>query len=105
MRKSPIGSSIVLLVLFVVQGLGNKAYGMNIQRTLEDRTKRKYSIGSVYTVLSRLLARGALTSKWSGTYAMRGGRRRRYYRLTAGSRAELNRALNTLLAVSSGNQR
>ena len=49
---------------------------------MEERLKRKVSIGALQTVLRRLEKKGYLSSEFGESTAMRGGKRKRYYKLT-----------------------
>lgn len=75
-----------LLLLLAVSSQGDDAYGVPIRRVIEAATGKPASSGAVYTTLERLEARG-LVSSWLGSASpTRGGRPRRYYRLTAAGR-------------------
>lgn len=67
--------------------LHKEAYGVAIIDEIEGRLNRKVSIGSLQTVLRRLESKGYLTSEFGEATNVRGGKRKRYFRLTAlGSR-------------------
>jgi DNA-binding PadR family transcriptional regulator len=59
------------------------AYGLSLRDRLEARLERKVSLGSVYTALERLEAKGMISSWWTEGTAERGGRRKRLYRIEA----------------------
>ena len=83
-------SRIEELLLLVVGELGKAAYGVPIRRRLGRMLGRSLSVGAVYVPLERLVARGLLTSESGEPTPVRGGRRKRFYRLTPkGSRALL----------------
>lgn len=77
------------LVLLAVAGLGEAAYAVSVQQRIEARAERAATMGAVYTALERLEEKGALAS-WLGdvTHA-RGGRRKRFYRITGAGREAL----------------
>lgn len=76
------------MLLFAVLRLDDEAYGMSIRREIEERTGRKTSPGAIYTTLERLEQRGLVASRLGGATPVRGGRRKRFYRLEpAGARA------------------
>ena len=63
--------------------LAEEAYGASIRREIEEATERPCSIGSLYTTLDRLEAKG-LVRTWMGeATAQRGGRARRMVSVTA----------------------
>lgn len=78
------------LVLLAVARVGDEAYGMTVRREIESRTGRDVSIGSVYRTLSRLASKGLLSSRReSEPTPVRGGRARRFFRLTEEGRTAL----------------
>jgi PadR family transcriptional regulator PadR len=71
-----------LFVLLAVLALGEKAYGVPIARELEARRGGEVSIGSIYAVLDRLEAKGLVVSTLGDPTPERGGRAKRYFRVT-----------------------
>lgn len=78
------------LILLAVWRLQNNAYGATIRNYLTDITDEDWSIASVYTPLDRLAARGLLRAYKGPPTPERGGRSKRFYRLTAEGVAALN---------------
>ncbi|MEJ7646224.1 MAG: helix-turn-helix transcriptional regulator [Chryseolinea sp.] len=75
------------LVLLTVGILYKAAYGVAVIDEMERRLNRKVSIGALQTVLKRLEHKGYLLSEFGESTQVRGGKRKRYFRLTAlGSR-------------------
>jgi DNA-binding PadR family transcriptional regulator len=75
------------IVLLTVGILHKGAYGVAIIDEIEARLNRKVSIGALQTVLRRLESKGYLTSEFGEATNVRGGKRKRYFKLTAlGSR-------------------
>lgn len=81
-----------LTVLMAVATLGDDAYGLGVRREVSDVRGRDYSVGAIYTTLSRLEEKGLLDSWETEPKAERGGRSRRQYELTAAGRSALRRA-------------
>ena len=80
--------TLELAALLAVARLGEEAYGLAVRQDLSDRADRDYSVGAIYTTLTRLETKGLLTSKASKPLPVRGGRSRRLFRVTgAGARA------------------
>jgi PadR family transcriptional regulator PadR len=76
------------IVMLTVGILFKEAYGVAIIDEIENRIKRKVSIGALQTVLRRLEQKGYLTSEFGEATQVRGGKRKRYFTLTnLGSRA------------------
>jgi DNA-binding PadR family transcriptional regulator len=75
------------IVLLTVGILYPEAYGVGIIDEMEQRLKRKVSIGALQTVLRRLEDKGYLKSEFGEATNVRGGKRKRYFSLTSlGSR-------------------
>jgi DNA-binding PadR family transcriptional regulator len=51
------------LMLLAVLRLGDNAYGITIQREIEDWTRKPLSVPLLYTTLHRLLKKGALSDR------------------------------------------
>jgi len=90
------------LLLFALLRLDEPAYGVTIRREIESRTGRKPSPGAVYTALERLERRGLVTSWLGESTPMRGGKRKRYYRLEPAGRESLRRAQEELRRMTEG---
>jgi PadR family transcriptional regulator PadR len=70
------------LLLSAAARLGEGAYGAAIRREIEGATKRRCSVGALYTTLDRLEAKG-LVKTWMGDPTpQRGGRQKRMVRVT-----------------------
>jgi len=89
-------------VLIAVTCLAEDAYGVSIREYLTKNTGKYWSIGATYDVLDRLVRKDCLTSINAEPTPERGGKSKRYYRVTdKGSRAlaEL-RKMETALQVN-----
>lgn len=71
------------VILLLVGILGEGAYAFKIAEKFEVQTGRSVSIGSVHSTLSRLETKGFLKSAMGEPSAVRGGRRKRIYEITA----------------------
>ncbi len=71
-----------LMLLLILIRLGDDAYGVPISRELERHRGREVSLGSVYASLERLEAKGLVLSELGQPLRERGGRARRYFRIT-----------------------
>ncbi len=75
-------------VLLAIRELDNNASTVAIRNGIEARTGRAVARGALYTTLARLEDKGWLRSRMGESTPVRGGKRKRYYRLTpAGVRA------------------
>jgi len=70
---------VVMLTVAILYG---EAYGIAIIDEMEKRLKRKVSIGALQTVLRRLEQKGLLTSEFGEATSVRGGKRKRYFKVT-----------------------
>jgi PadR family transcriptional regulator PadR len=71
------------LMLTAATRLGENAYGAAIRQEIEDATRRRCSLGALYTTLDRLQAKG-LVKTWMGDPTpQRGGRAKRMVQVTA----------------------
>jgi DNA-binding PadR family transcriptional regulator len=68
--------------------LYGQAYGATVTQEIERQTGRSVTFSTVHTTLQRLEEKGFLASDMGGATAERGGRRKRFYSVTAaGSQA------------------
>lgn len=84
------------LLLLALLTADHEVYGVEIRRSIEERTHRRVSPGAVYTALDRLEHRGLVRSRLADPTPERGGKRRRYYRLEAPGEKLLRESLRTL---------
>jgi DNA-binding PadR family transcriptional regulator len=70
------------MILLAVWKLQDDASGMTIRRYLSDVTGSDLAIASIYAPLDRLMDKGYLRPVDGPPTKERGGRRRRFYRLT-----------------------
>jgi PadR family transcriptional regulator PadR len=71
------------LVLLTIANLGDQSYGLNILRDINERANRNLSMGAMHSTLTRLEEKGFLTSYMGEPTKERGGRRKRFFQLTA----------------------
>jgi DNA-binding PadR family transcriptional regulator len=80
------------MVMLTVAVLYGEAYGVAIIDEMEKRLKRKVSIGALQTVLRRLESKGLLTSQFGEATKVRGGKRKRYFKVTRHGQKVLQQA-------------
>jgi PadR family transcriptional regulator len=80
-RPYQIGS-FELLVLLALIRLGDDAYGVPIARAIGEATGKGVALGSVYAALERLEDKGLVDSALGEPTAERGGRAKRYFKVT-----------------------
>lgn len=69
-------------VLVALLRLGGESYGVPILDEIASRTERNVSRPAVYIALRRLEAKGFVASRLGEATAERGGRAKRYFKLT-----------------------
>ena len=82
MKKYQLGEfeEIVMLTTAI---LHDDAYGVSIKKEIEQRLKRKVSVGALQSALKRLEDKGYLKSREGDTTQERAGRPKRYFIITA----------------------
>jgi DNA-binding PadR family transcriptional regulator len=78
---SYLGEFELILLLTIVR-LGDDGYGVPLSRELSQLRGSDVSIGSVYAALNRLELKGLITSSLGESSPERGGRAKRYFRVT-----------------------
>lgn len=89
------------LVLLAVGSLTDQAYGVTIKDALEEQTGRPPSIGALHSALYRLENKGYLTTTEGGATTERGGRKKKFYQLSAPGKKALEAAHELRTAFSS----
>ncbi|MFY0591065.1 PadR family transcriptional regulator [Roseivirga sp.] len=79
------------LVLLVVAANNNEAYGVLILEQLAAKLNRKLNISAIHVALKRMEKKGFVESSFGGITNERGGRRKKYYRITSIGKKMLDR--------------
>lgn len=82
MKSSSLGE-FEELVLLTVAAQHDKAYGVSIKESLEEHLKRKVNMSAIHVALKRMSEKGYVDSRFGGITQDRGGRRKKYYVITA----------------------
>ena len=91
-----------LMVLLALIRLGDEAYGVPISTTIEESTGREVLVGSVYAALGRLEEKGFVSSVVGEPTAERGGRAKRYFRITANGLRQVRDTRRALIRLWQG---
>nr|WKN38261.1 helix-turn-helix transcriptional regulator [Tunicatimonas sp. TK19036] len=83
------------IVLLTVAVLYDNAYGISIKEEIENRLNRNVSVGAMRTALKRLEKKGFLTSEFREATAVRGGKRKRYFKVTPYGKRALEHVMDT----------
>ena len=89
-------------VLLAVMRLGESAYGLAIRKEIEAQTGRTVNHGAAYITLDRLEAKELLSSRMADPDPDRGGRRKRFFRVTVEGMEALRVSRRALLNLWSG---
>lgn len=71
------------LVLLMVAGLHDEAYGVLIMDKLKEKLKKNFNVSAVHIALKRMEDKGFVKSRFGGITEERGGRRKKFYVITA----------------------
>lgn len=91
---------LVLLAILRLQSEG--AYGVSIRAVIAKRTERDPAPGAIYTTLDRLERKGFVESEVGEATPQRGGRSKRYYRVTAEGLGALTKARREFQTLAEG---
>src|SRR5580692_8013885 len=91
-----------LMILLAVLHLGDEAYGVPISRELERHRGREVSVGSVYAALERLEIKGLVSSTLGEPTPERGGKAKRYFRVTKEGLRQVNATRRVLTNLWQG---
>lgn len=75
--------------MLTVWKLQDDAYSLTVQEAMSDLLDKPVSIGAVYVPLERLAKHGLLKTREAAPEDRRGGRRKRFYEVTAKGHAAL----------------
>jgi len=90
------------IIVLALLRLGDRAYGVTVRREIEFRIKREVSIGAVYATLDRLETKGYVKSHRGDPTPERGGRSKRFFRVTAKGVTAVNRTQRALQTMTKG---
>ena len=102
MRKRDYLGEFEHLILLALLRLEDRAYGVTVRQEIELRTKREVSIGAVYATLGRLEKKGMVMSSLGEPTPERGGRSKRYFRMTGKGVAAVNTTHRALRNMTGG---
>jgi DNA-binding PadR family transcriptional regulator len=98
---APLGEFEVVVLLAVLH-LREDAFGSAVRDEIERRSGRAVSRGSVYITLDRLEEKELLGSRLAEASASRGGRPKRFFRVTAAGRKSVKHSLAMLSRMHRG---
>ncbi len=75
------------IVLLAILRLGDNAYGVSIRNEIAECTGREPAPGALYTTIDRMEEKGLAQSRMGDPTPQRGGRAKRYIKVTKRGRA------------------
>ena len=90
------------IIVLALLRLDDRAYGVTVRQEIELRTRREVSIGAVYATLDRLENKGFVKSFRGDPTPERGGRSKRFFRVTASGVAAMSRTQQALRSMAEG---
>jgi DNA-binding PadR family transcriptional regulator len=88
-----------LMILLAVLRLGPRAYGVPIAEEIERTGRRPAMLGAVYAALDRLAKNGWVSSTLGEPSAERGGRAKRFFRVTPRGLRAVRETQKSLVAL------
>ena len=101
MSREALGN-FELMVLLAILRVGGDAYGVPIARELEESSGKDVPLGSVYAALDRLEGKGLVSSRVGDPTPERGGRAKKYVKVTAKGVREIRDTQQTLTSLWRG---
>jgi len=90
------------IIVLALLRLEDRAYGVTVRQEIEFRIQREVSIGAVYATLDRLETKGYVKSHHGDPTPERGGRSKRFFRVTPRGVAAVNRAQRAIYSMAEG---
>lgn len=90
------------IVMLAIMRLKENAYGISIRDEIGIRTSKKPSVGALYATLERLEQKGFVKPRTGEATPQRGGKPKKFFRLTGSGQLALNAALSQTDAMRSG---
>lgn len=87
------------VVLLTVAVLFDDAYGVAIKKEIEERLGRGVSVGAMQSALRRMEKKGFLESRFGEPTSTRGGKRKRFFRVTPFGKKALEYVKDTRLSL------
>jgi len=102
MAKGDFIGEFEVFVLAALRRLEDDAYAVTIKRDIEQRARRPASLGAIHAALNRLADKGFLVFRISDPLPVRGGRSRKYSRITPAGVRALRQSTTSLARMIEG---
>jgi len=80
------------IVLIAIWNLREEAYGVNIKKKVHELTGKEYFYNTLYTTFDRLIRKAFIIKSFGEPTAVRGGKRKVFFKLTKEGKCALNNA-------------
>jgi PadR family transcriptional regulator PadR len=90
------------IIVLALLRLADRAYGVTVRQEIELRIDREVSIGAVYATLDRLERKGYVSSHRGDPTPERGGRSKRFFKVTADGVEAVSRTHRALQSMTEG---
>ena len=104
MAKNDHFSGLELTIILAILQLGDNAYGVSIRQAIKDATDRDISRSLIYEILDRLEKRDLIESLLGEATPERGGRAKKYFKVTGNAASLARQQVNGLTNLSVGRQ-
>src|SRR4051812_30347529 len=91
-----------LVILLAVLRVGDNAYGVSIATEIENTGGRTVLLAAIYTALDRLQENGLVTSSYGDPTPERGGRAKRFFKVTAKGLKAVKETQRSFVSMWSG---
>jgi PadR family transcriptional regulator PadR len=91
-----------LMIMLAILRLRNDGYGVTIARELEQTAGRQTTLAAVYLALDRLERQGLVTSALGEATPERGGRAKKYFKVTSKGLHAVRATQRAFIALWSG---
>ena len=91
-----------LMILLAILRIGEEAYGVPIAREIEETGRRRVLVAAIYAALDRLEDNGLVTSSFGDPTPERGGRSKRFFKVTAKGLKAVKETQRAFTALWSG---
>jgi len=91
-----------LMIMLAILRVRDGAYGVPIAREIEETAGRVVTLGAVYLALDRLQQNGLVVSELGEATAERGGRAKRFFRITPKGLRAVRNTQRALVALWKG---
>ena len=99
MPRARLLTDFELMILLATLRVGDAAYGVEIAREIERTGGRRVLLGAAYAALDRLEQGGLVSSAIGASTPERGGRAKRFFRVTPRGLDAVKQTRNALVAL------